>query len=64
MDKARKKKNKLKIQGHKDLMGAKRKAYFESGGDISTWRGRASRFVDQKKKQNKNACRKNISREW
>ena len=52
------KKNKKAIQAHKATMGLLRKAHFESGGDLASWRGRANVFVDRKKKQNKNACRK------
>ena len=52
------KKNKKAIEAHKASMGLLRKAHFESGGDLASWRGRANVYVDRKKKQNKNACRK------
>ena len=55
MDKNQKKK---KILSHKAVMGLKRKAFFESGGDLASWRGRPSVHVDKKKKNNKKACRR------
>jgi hypothetical protein len=57
-----KKRKKKKYDPIKAAMTARRKAFFNAGGDLAQWRGRPSRFVDKKKKEEKNACRrKNIS---
>lgn len=36
---------------------AVRKAFFEAGGTLAEWRGRAVTFSDKAKKQDKDACR-------
>ena len=54
-----KKKNK-KFDTTKAVAAARRKAHFESGGDVAQWRGRATVFKDRKKAANKKHCRKAI----
>lgn len=46
---------------HRGTMGLLRKAHFESGGDLASWRGRASVQTDRKKAANKKACRKRVT---
>ena len=64
MAKDKKKKHESKLQAHRSTMGLARKAHFESGGDLASWRGRANVYVDRKKKHNKNACRKTTKTKW
>ena len=58
------KKNKKKFNTLKATAAARRKAHFANGGDLSTWRGRATVFSDRKKAANKKACRKNFSGDY
>lgn len=58
---ARKRKNKKWDEG-KARMSATRKAHFENGGTLATWRGRPARFDDRKARANKRACRKPVER--
>ena len=51
----KKKYNPLKV-----AQGSRRKAHFESGATPAMWRGRATRFRDQKKEASRKACRKKI----
>lgn len=37
--------------------GQRRKKHFDEGGTVGMWRGRAKRFKDKKKEQNKKECR-------
>ncbi len=55
------KKRKKKYDPIKATMSAKRKAFFNAGGDLAQWRGRPSRFVDKKKEESRNACRSSRS---
>lgn len=55
-EKAEKKRKLARVRG---VSGAMRKAYFEAGGTLSGWRGRACVMADRRKKQSKNACRGN-----
>lgn len=54
------KKNKKKFDPLKAAAASRRKAYFANGGDLSTWRGRATVFSDKKKAASKKACRKKV----
>lgn len=53
---------KKKLKDNRAVLGLRRKAYFESGGDLASWRGRPNVFIDKKKKKNKNACRKSLKK--
>ena len=55
---------KKKLRDNRAVLGLRRKAHFESGGDPATWRGRPNVFTDKKKKKNKQACRKPIKKNW
>ena len=52
---------KRKLEAHRGTMGLIRKAHFETGGDLASWRGRASVQTDRRKKANKRACRKRVT---
>ena len=41
-----------------DQRRARRKRHFENGGDLGTYRRRPAKFVDRKKKADKERCRK------
>ncbi len=58
------KKQKAKFNTAKAIASARRKAHFESGGDLAQWRGRAAVFKDKKKAANKKKCRKPIKQEY
>ena len=45
------------LQDNRAVMGLQRKAHFESGGDLTSWRGRAGVISDRKKEKSKRACR-------
>lgn len=47
----------------KVAQGARRKAHFEMGGSLATWRGRAAVEKDRKKESRKRACRGRVERE-
>lgn len=40
------------------VQGAARKAHFEAGGTVATWRGSSRKFTDRKKKADRLACRR------
>jgi len=54
------KRNKKVYDGAKAQQGAARRAHFENGGTLATWRGRPARFDDRKKAARKAACRKPV----
>jgi len=64
MDKETREKIEKKLSGNRAVLGLQRKAHFEAGGDLASWRGRPNVHIDQKKQKNKNACRKSNRREW
>jgi hypothetical protein len=54
-----KKKNKIELS-HRAVMGLFRKSHFESGGDLTAWRGRCDVYLDKKKQSDKKKCRKKV----
>ena len=54
---------KRKLALHRGTMGAVRKAHFEAGGDLASWRGRASVETDRRKQADKRRCRGRV-RSW
>lgn len=48
----------MSTQSEKDARRAKRKAHFDKNSDPAQWRGRSVRFIDRKKRANKEKCRK------
>ena len=53
-----KKQRKQQLKTLRDIRGIDRKAHFESGGSLVSWRGGTRTVtVDRKKKRNKNLCR-------
>jgi len=55
---------KKKLKDNRAVLGLRRKAYFEAGGDLASWLGRPNVHADQKKQKNKNACRKSSKKDW
>jgi hypothetical protein len=41
--------------------GEDRRSHFENGGDLASWRGRASVFKDRRKERDKRQCRSKIT---
>jgi len=60
MTKDRKKQYAEMLNAHRAAMGALRKAHFENGGDLVSWRGRGNVYSDKKKQCNKRKCRNRI----
>jgi hypothetical protein len=57
MEKDQKKKISEMINAHRAAMGVLRKAHFEAGGDLVSWRGRGNVYTDKQKQRSKNKCR-------
>ena len=56
-----KKQRKQQLKTLKIVRGLDRKAHFESGGSLVSWRGGTRTVtVDRKKKQNKRQCRNRV----
>ena len=51
------KKIKNQLRANRALKGLLREAHFQSGGDLTSWRGRHDVCVDRKKRANKRSCR-------
>jgi hypothetical protein len=45
------------INAHRAAMGVLRKAHFEAGGDLVSWRGRGNVYIDKQKQRSKYKCR-------
>ena len=60
MEKDQKKKTSEVLHAHRAAMGAVRKAHFEAGGDLVSWRGRGNVYTDKKKQCSKRKCRGRI----
>lgn len=61
LNKEERKALKRKLASHRGAMGLIRKAHFEAGGDVASWRGRASVQTDRRKQENKRRCRKAVT---
>ena len=61
LNKEERKALKRKLKAHRGTMGLIRKSHFESGGDVASWRGRASVQTDRRKQENKRRCRQSVT---